>query len=311
MLRVSSRKSFTIIWKISRNKQSWKSAFCLMSQEALISFPGWWQSGVPWRSSTGYQATALADRQIWPQWSFFGEWLVARGSKSEVELKIVPLTNGTMNWQKLFVFGPFFASIFACVIVHNRGWMTTIRVMHEEGDDSQLHTALAHIIVIAAVWAATPLGTVVRVTYLHARQRTAGPPTRGHTGAVQHSSKANHTCEKENNTQWQFSCLFFRKMPTPWKNKKSWTNHIQKLVIWSRCGLHAWSTGRCSELTLCTNSCSRIDRPGGDNAAGRCTGWWSRGTGRTHSPPAPHTAKHRTLEHTTDTYYWQKPVQKN
>lgn len=62
--------------------------------------------------------------------------------------------------------------------------MTTIRMMYEEGDNSQLHTALAHIIVIAAVWAATPLGAVVRVTYLHARQSAAGPPTRGHAGAV-------------------------------------------------------------------------------------------------------------------------------
>lgn len=62
--------------------------------------------------------------------------------------------------------------------------MTTIRMMYEEGDDSQLHAALAHIIIIAAVWAATPLGAVIRVTDLHARQSTAGPPTRGHAGAV-------------------------------------------------------------------------------------------------------------------------------
>lgn len=99
----------------------------------------------------------------------------------------------------------FFASIFACVILLNREWMTTIRMMYEEGDDSQLHTALAHIIIIAAVWAATPLGTVVRVTHLHARQRTAGPPTRGHAGAVQHASKTHHTCVKITNKTIAFN----------------------------------------------------------------------------------------------------------
>lgn len=33
-------------WKMSWNTPFWKSAFCVMSHEALIPFPGWWQSGV-------------------------------------------------------------------------------------------------------------------------------------------------------------------------------------------------------------------------------------------------------------------------
>lgn len=56
-----------------------------------------------------------------------------------------------------------------------------------------MHAALAHIVMVTAVWTAAPLGTVVRVTRLRARQTAAETPTRRHTRVVQHASKTHHS----------------------------------------------------------------------------------------------------------------------
>lgn len=117
-----------------------------------------------------------------------------------------------------------------------------------------------------------------------------------------------HCCSTH--PQLQSRLLFwnnFNILLTP-PPQKIVTNHIQRLAIWNQCWLHVWSKGTCSEPELCTNSCFRNDRPGGDSVAGRHTDWCSCDTGRTHSPQAPHTGMHRILEHIIHTHRHLKPI---
>lgn len=162
----------------------------------------------------------------------------------------------------------------------------------------QLDTALAYIIIVAAVWTATPLCTVVKVTRLCARQSSAWPAAWWNTGAVQHTSEAHHTCTHTSRPGHTFERT---KATGTWKERRG-AHHIPTPVTGSQCGPRVWSRGTHSEPRPCTNSCSRNDRPGSDTAAGRCLDWCIRDTEKTHSPSILHTGMHRILEYTANKY---------
>lgn len=58
---------------------------------------------------------------------------------------------------------------------------------------------------VAAVWTAAPLSTVVWITYLRVWQSTTGTPTRWHTRVVQHASQTHNSCMRHKMV-WSYFC---------------------------------------------------------------------------------------------------------